>query len=421
MFSASNHPHRSVIMAMMLATISLLVGCNRPSDPIPELSSRPLYSKIFEQIDQAEAINEPVERCMSYPSPPHLPWPEKLISALCADLHTPVMQASDIKSLIDRRDWEALNDRYSGYLERHYTGADPEKLIYRAFPERSWKSDEEADKYTRKWVAAAPDDPFANTARGAVLVSAAWHARGNGYFREIPEARKRLMYKRALEATVHLRKAITVEPRLMPAYYHLIDAYMLGGKQEWIATALQAAIRKSPDTYYVRYQAAEYQKEKWGGRAQDMDALIDDAENHIKQNPRLAMIRIGREISLGDHDADQKKYKSALAHYRKALASGPQNEALVSAAYVAPKLGYHAERLIYLTHDIRFSKDSRNSLMQRAAIWESDGDFKRAMRDYLAAKKLYPLDPEIDKRITAAKGREKLVFERQARSPDRPR
>lgn len=413
MFDITDQPRRSALRAIILiATIALIAGCKRPSDPIPELSSRPLYSRIFEQIDLAEAKTDPIEQCMSYPSPPHLPWPKQLISALCADLHTPVIQASDIKPLIDRGDWKALNSRYSGYLERHHSGADPERLLYRVFPERSWKSDEEADRYTRKWVAAAPDDPFANTARGAVLVSAAWHARGGGYFREIPEARRRLMYKRALEATVHLRNAISAEPRLMPAYSHLIDAYMLGGKQEWIPVALQAANRASPNNYYIRDQAAEYLKAKWGGREQDMDALIDNAEARIKQNPRLAMIRIDREESLGDFESDAKKYKSALAHYRKALASGPHNDTLVSAAFVAPKLGYHVERLIYLTHDIRFSKDSRDSLMQRAAIWESDGDFTRALRDYRAAKKLYPLDAEIEKRIAAAEKRGKEVQER---------
>ncbi len=403
---AAHHLCRSAIRAIILiAVIALVAGCKRPSDPIPELSSRAIYSKIFEQIDLAEAKTDPIERCLSYPSPPHLQWPEQLIRVLCADLHTPVMQADDIKILIDRGDWKALHERYSIYLERHYSGADPEKLLYRVFPERSWKSDQEADKYTRKWVAAAPNDAFANTARGAVLVSAAWKARGNGYYKEIPDSRKRQMYKLALEATVYLRNAIAIEPKLLPAYYHLIDAYVLGGKPEWVSNATQNAIQQSPDTFYIRDMASEYLQQKWGGQPRDMDALIENAERHVKRNPRLAMIRINRERSLGDLDTDQKKYKSALAHYRHALKSGPDNYALISAAYVAPKLGYHAERLIYLTQDIRFSKDSRDSLMKRAAIWESDGDYTRALRDYHAAKKLYPLDTEIDQRIAAAEKR----------------
>ncbi len=411
MFDSASHPCRNAINAMILiAAISLLAGCKRPSDPIPELSSRPLYSKIFEQIDRAEAKTDPVERCLSFPSPPHLHWPEQLIRVLCADLFTPVMQADDIKVLIDRGDWKALHDRYSGYLERHYSGADPEKLLYRAFPERSWKSAQEADRYTRKWVAAAPNDPFANTARGAVLVSAAWRARGSGFYSAIPDSQKRQTYKLALEATLHLRKAIAAEPKLLPAYYHLIDAYVLGGKPEWVPVAMQAAIQQSPDTYYIRNGAVEYLQQKWGGRLRDMDALIDDSKRILKRNPRLAMIRINRSREPGDQESDRKKYKLALAYYREALAFGPDHAALVNAAFVAPKLGYHVEQLIYLTQDIRFSKDPRDSLMGRALIWESDGDFKRAMRDYDAAKKLYPLDAEIDKRISAAEKRGKELL-----------
>jgi tetratricopeptide (TPR) repeat protein len=408
MFDAFRRLRRSPIWMMtVIVALTSLVGCKPPSAPIPELSSRPLYSKIFVEIDQAEAITDPIERCLSYPSPPHLQWPEQLIKVLCADLFTPVMQAPEIKAMIDRKDWKGLHDHYSGYLERHYSGADPEKLLYRAFPLRSWNSPQEADKYTRKWVAAAPNDPFANTARGAVLVSAAWSARGGGFFRDIPDSHKRQMYKLALEATRHLRKAVVAEPKLLPAYSHLIDAYVLGGKQEWVPTALQAAIRQSPDTFYVRDEAVEYLQQKWGGHPRDMDALIDGSERYIKRNPRLAMIGANRLREPGDQESDRKKYKLALAYYREALALGPDHAALVNAAFVAPKLGYHVEELVYLTQDIRFSKDSRDSLMQRALIWESDGDFKRAMRDYQAAKKLYPLDSEIDKRISAARKREK--------------
>jgi tetratricopeptide (TPR) repeat protein len=409
--SATQRRRYGVVGAILVAL--LIPGCKRGSSEIPELSKRSSYSKIFQQNDRAEAKTDPLERCLSYPSPPHLPWPESLTSALCADLHTPVMQAADIKPLIDKGDWKALRDRYAAYLERHYSGADPEKLLYRVFPENSWKNQKEADSYTRKWVAAQPDDPFANTARGTFLMSAAWDARGTGYFKEVPDAKKREMYRHALEATVHLRKAITAEPKLMPAYRQLIDAYALGGKSEWIPAAVRAATRQSPSTFYVRSIAANYYQRKWGGSESDMNALIADAERHLKQNPRLAMIRTDSERELGDAASDNKKYRSALAQYRRALAHGPDNTALLNAAYVAPKLGYHAEKIVYLTQDIRFSKDGRDSLLKRGAIWESDGDFRRAMNDYQAAKKLYPLDAEIDERIAAAKEREKNFGDRK--------
>lgn len=403
----------NLLIAGAVFTVLLTSGCRRGSGEIPELSKRSSYSKIFQQIDDAEAKSDPLERCLSYPSPPHLQWPESLTNALCADLHTPVMQAGDIKPLIDRGDWKALHDRYAAYLERHYSGADPERLIYRAFPENSWKNRKEADSYTRKWVAARPDDPFANTARGAFLMTAAWDVRGTGYFREIPDAKKRAMYQHALDATVHLRKAIAAEPKLMPAYEHLIDAYALGGKSEWIPAAVRAATRQSPNTFYVRSMAANYLQRKWGGSEKDMSALIADAERHVRANPRLAMIRIDSERELGDAASNQDKFKSALAQYRLALTHGPDNDTLLGAAYVAPKLGYHAERVIYLSQDIRFSKDSRDSLLKRGAMWESDGDFRRAMNDYQAARKLYPQDPEIDERIAAAKEREKKHGDRK--------
>jgi tetratricopeptide (TPR) repeat protein len=406
----------AMYLAMLIAVIFIalpIAGCHRGGGEIPELSKRSSYSKIFDQIDLAEAKTDPVERCQSYPSPPPLLWSDQLTRVYCADIFAPVMQASDIKPLIDRGDWNALDKRYSEYLDRHYSGIDPEKLLYRAFPRTSWKNSNEADIYTRKWVSAKPDNAFANTARGAVLITAAWKERGSDYANKIPVERKRRMYKLAVEATEHLRKAIATEPKLLPAYYHLIDAYMLGGRSDWIPAAMQAALDQSPDSYYIREQVIEYMQRKWGGSRQGMDALIENAEHHIKKNPRLAMIRSYRDMELGDLALGKNDYKRALAHYREALSHGPNTNALYNAAYVAPKLGYYAEKIIYLTEDIRFDRAPYDSLLRRGAMWEFDSDFKRAIRDYESAKQLDPTNKEINKRLATAKSRQKAFIEGQ--------
>ncbi len=93
MFDAFSRLCRSPLCTTsVIVALTLLAGRKRPSASTPELSSPPLYSRIFLQIDQAETKTDPIERCLSYPSPPHLQWPEPLIRVRSAERYTPVMQ-----------------------------------------------------------------------------------------------------------------------------------------------------------------------------------------------------------------------------------------------------------------------------------------------------------------------------------------
>lgn len=384
----------------MLGLLMLLVsGCQEQAKEIPELSRRSSYEKLFAQIDRAEAEKDPVERCMSTPSPPHLPWPDNLVRLLCADEWAPVMQASDVKAMIDRRDWAGLHDRYSEYLKRHLSGEDPERLLYRAFPVNNWSSADEADRYTRKWVSAKPDDPFSNAARGIVLVRAAWRARGTGYARDVTEKGRKDMHENARLAVQHLRHAIDIEPRLMPAYEALIDAYMLGGKSEWMARVADAASQQSPDNFYVRSNYESFLQPKWGGSLQEIDALAEQSRPGIHRNPRLAMVGASSDTTIGDAAFHKGKFSTALARYRKALAAGPTYPPLADAGPAASKLGYHAERIMYLTQIIRFSRESIDELLDRGGMWEWDRDYPRALRDYRRASEMAPADPKIREKI----------------------
>lgn len=195
----------------------------------------------------------------------------------------------------------------------------------------------------------------------------------------------------------------------MPAYQALIDAYALGGKHDWIPVALEAAIRQSPDTYDVRRRVANFTQIKWGGSKQAMNALIDGAERRVGRNPRLAMVRIDRDRERAGAALDLGHDASALAQYRHAPAFGPDTQTLENASAAAPRLGYHVERLVYLTQAHRFQKQPLDLLLARGLMRESDGNCTRAKRDYRTAKAPYPTDAAVDKRLEEARKREAIA------------
>lgn len=383
----------------MIFLACLLAGCDFKPRQISLLSERQRYEPLLKAIDQAETIKDPVERCLQTPSPPHLEWPADMVEAFCRDQFTPVAQAEVVRGMIDTKDWRGLDTHYAGYLERHLSGEDPELLLYRAFPVSSWRSDEEADRYSRRWQQAQPDSAFANTLRARQLIVQAWQVRGNGFIKDIDPKNLRRSIGLAREASILTLKAIKTEPRLMPAYSILIEAYMLGGRSELMRRAAHNALLQSPYNYYVRAEAAGYMRLIWGGNPGELGRFADAAKPHIQKNPRLRMLQGNAEAELAATRWRGKRPGRALSAMREALEFGPNLTALNDAAYLSDELGYESETLVYLTQIIRFERGPKDALLYRASIWELGRWHDRALRDYRAAQVFSKNDKRIAERI----------------------
>jgi hypothetical protein len=383
----------------VMVLVILLAGCDFSPRQISVLSERQRYEPLLKAIDQAETIKDPIQRCIQTPSPPHLAWPADMIEAFCRDQFTAVAQADIVRGMIDRKDWRGLDAHYAGYLQRHLSGQDPELLLYRAFPLSSWRSDEEADRYSRRWQQAQPDNAFANTLRAKHLMAQAWRVRGSGFISEVEPENLSRAIELARDASILTLKAIKTEPKLMPAYSILIEAYMLGDQSVLMRRALLNALRQSPDSYYVRAEAAAYMRLIWGGRPGELERLADQAKPRIRKNPRLGMLHGNAQAELATARWRGKRPGRALAAVREALASGPNLSALNDAAYLSDEVGYESETLVYLTQLIRFERGPRDALLYRAGIWELGRWHDRALRDYRAAQALAPGDRKIAEHI----------------------
>lgn len=337
------------------------------------------------EIDQAEAIADPLKRCLRYPTPPEFNWPRALIEAMCADMHTPVDHLPEIKRMIDAKDWAGLEAHYTEILRRHYSGEDPEYLIHRSFPIHSWKSPQEADDYTLRWLAAAPDDAYANMTRGNLLDYRAWEIRGGDFSSKTDEKQMQSAMTLAKEAEILLRKASILQPRLIPAYRTLINTEMLAGDSEKIGETFSRAIKQSPDTYYVRNTLINFLQPKWGGSLREMDWLVEDSEPYAARNPRLALLRARRVGMDADRFLKREWYGNALDQYRESLESGPEDDALGTAASIAYHERHYIQAIVYSTQEIRFSRDHAYALSKRGSAWEQFGERRRAYCDFLAA------------------------------------
>ncbi len=365
--------------------------------------ARLMNFKEFQQhiavVDEAEAIADPVKRCMHYPTPPGFNWSPALIEGLCADLYTPVDHLPEIKRMIDAKDWAGLEEHFTEILRRHYSGEDPEYLIYRSFPLYSWKSQQEADDYILRWLKAAPDDAYANMTRGNLLSNRAWQIRGGAVASKTVKKQMNSAQQLAKEAAILLRRASILQPRLMPAYRTLMNAEMLAGDSDKIAETFRQAITQSPHSYYVRNTLINFLEPKWGGSLQDMDWVVEDSEPYLARNPRLALLRAHRVGMDGETFLGREWYGNALDQYREALEFAPEDDALGTTANIAYRERRYVDAIVYSTQEIRFSRDKADALSKRGTSLEKIGEPDRAYCDYRAAIEENPEEAWSKRRI----------------------
>ena len=80
---------------------------------------------------------------------------------------------------------------------------------------------------TAEWLKKAPGSAYANLARGAFYHGSAWKARGGKFSSETADENLRRMTGFVEQAIPYYENAISINPRLIPAYTALINLGML--------------------------------------------------------------------------------------------------------------------------------------------------------------------------------------------------
>src|SRR5690606_7564819 len=87
---------------------------------------------------------------------------------------------------------------------------------------------------------------YANLARGAYFNGAAWKARGAEFSSETPDDNLRRMSELVERAIPYFEKAISINPKLMPAYTGMIDMGKLDSRPRLVREAIRQAEKLDP-------------------------------------------------------------------------------------------------------------------------------------------------------------------------------
>ena len=310
----------------------------------------------------AERIADPLQRCLAFPDPPNNEWPTGHAEAHCRH-HFAVerLTLDQIASLVERGEVAKLEEILDQSLARHFSEDGHSEAIHDTFNYllTSREDNDRIGQVTESWLKQAPKSAYANLARGSYYNGAAWKARGSKYASETPRESMRRMSELVEQAIPYFRKAISINPKLMPAYTGMVDLGMVDSRPDLEAKAVAQAEKIDPACVELANVRMRTLKPRWGGSYEEMLAYANQLSAYLPGRPHLAIHVAAPFADRGDRlIADDQYTEEAMQVLDIAVAIGSDEDALHDAASVAGALtdgkpdGW--KRLAYLLQESRF-------------------------------------------------------------------
>lgn len=282
----------------------------------------------------AQSIQDPLQRCLAYPDLPGNEWPAGHAAAHCRNHYVPFIEYKEVAELVRRKDVRTLESKLSALLQQHFSDTGQSEAIHYVF-ESFVDETADADAISQQWLQQAPDSAYANLARGRYLRALAWKSRGGKWARETPREDMRKMSEYFGQAVPLLRKAIGIEPRLMPAYVSLLDIGMADSEPKLEKYAVEAGFAQDPACVDLLTKQLQSLEPRWGGSYTQMEAAIERVKPYVARRPHLAVDFAEPYNDMGHRFLADDVYSQAAASFEQGAKLGSSETALRKSAEVA--------------------------------------------------------------------------------------
>ena len=319
----------------------------------------------------AEQIVDPLQRCLAFPDLPGNKWPAGHAEAHCRfHFAHEKITPTEIEVMLDKGELEELEKQLDERLALHFSDTDYSEIIHEDL--YFWVDEEGRNgRIAEKWLQLAPHSAYANVAYANFLLRSAWKARGGNYSSETPRENLRRMSALVDQAIPYFDRAISINPKMMPAYAGLIDLAALDSRDDLGRQALAAAKKVDPASGNIASMHMRSLTPRWGGSYEQMLAYANELSAHVTRRPQLAVYMTRPYADRGDRlIADGKITDETLKVLDIAVGIGSDENALRDAANASQKLAKdelgHIKALAYLLQDSRFSASTAWGVQQLA-------------------------------------------------------
>lgn len=292
-----------LVLVTMPVGISLCASADEstrvPTQPAAYADAPDIARSFMVAAKRAEAMHDPLARCLAYPDYPGNAWPKALAGAYCHYRFDPAVTLAMVREALDNHALAGLEARFKADLDRHFAREGFSEVIHRDF--EAFDASREADQLSRRWLKESPHSAYALTARGEYLRRMATEARGTAWARDTPDKNMRQMSRLASQAIVMFQRSIAIEPRLLEAYVGLGDVAGLEDSHADIEQrAFEGGMAIDPACQVLTNYYLSALTPRWGGSYPQMIALVKRLRPFVLLRPLLALNVYWPQMDLAD-------------------------------------------------------------------------------------------------------------------------
>jgi len=338
----------------------------------------------------AEAIADPLKRCLAYPDVPSSHWDRAAVRAYCYYRHQPLVSLDDMRQLVREGHAGELDRRLMAALDAQTKDADAPSRLDVIYRQAFLHDAADLRPMLEAWKRASPKSAFAYAASGYEYVERALDLRGEEYVANTSPSRMRRMKEFLVNGESDLYKAIELDPHVTPTYVALIQGANIGENHDYAERFVEQGLAAAPANYAIYESAMQTREPIWGGSTEGMQALAEQARSHAKENPMLVIFQSDKDFYPIRHCDCSASEKIAKA---KALFNTMSSSTdLWHAGDVAADNSDPFSAMIWLSETLRFNPWAPRALAQRSMQLTALGDPDWALRDAAAAIKAAPAD-----------------------------
>lgn len=375
--------------ARPVAPARALPAASVPSHEPPVFT--PVQLKAFiADAAKAEAITDPLQRCIAYPDPPGSHWSPEAVKAYCRYHLQSTISFDQAQKLIRSGHAAELDRRLGAALQAQRTQPESAGLLDRTYFNAFGTGSFDARATLDAWKRASPDSAFAFAASGFAYVAMARNARGGAYIQDTPQSNIDAMERLLQLADVDLQHAASLDPRVTPTYIAMINAGALALGDAYTIKAARKGLAYAPADYAIYGLLIHAAEPKWGGSLEAMKAVARLAQTHVKENPLLAIIQSAEPVV--EYDLCNCEGRADWQMFTFAFANVGSAEEFFSAGNAANRSEHYGLAVVYLSEELRFLPGSSISRQRRDVAMTDLGETASALDDATRWIKQSPAD-----------------------------
>jgi len=173
-----------------------------------------------------------------------------------------------------------------------------------------------------EWTTTRPDSAWSHLSLGIYYDGMACSVRGEDWASNTSDQQFAQMDEYLAKARPELERAQRLDPKLAPAYWDMIIVSKMQGNLDAATAALNQSLKNAPASYLAATDYMDALSPRWLGSYEQMDAFAESMLAYLDKNPRYWELQGYVEAEKGDVAYRDNDMKTALEHYRAALAFG---------------------------------------------------------------------------------------------------